>query len=237
MNTQNIVPETFTFSTAYYENIGPPNPGQDWGKMESYRFNLVCKYVIGDSVLDIGTYFGDFLVKIKKQKPDMTIAGTDINNERVNLSNKNIGDRVVEIGFINGDLTTFKNQSFDTVVCTEVLEHVPNHVRALQELTRVAKKRVIVTVPHAEIIREHICIHCNRLTPANGHLNTYTINKTFENILPKDWYISKQFTFGSIILNMLPSWAPIATVDKILTIFSNYRLFKRRWLFVVLDKK
>ena len=33
------------------------------------------------------------------------------------------------------------------MLCTEVLEHVPNWRKALQELQRVGRKRVLVTVP------------------------------------------------------------------------------------------
>ncbi|UCD06972.1 MAG: class I SAM-dependent methyltransferase [Candidatus Aenigmatarchaeota archaeon] len=41
----------------------------------------------------------------------------------------------------------FKDNSFDTVLCQEVLEHIADPVRGMKELWRVAKKRVIITVP------------------------------------------------------------------------------------------
>ncbi|KKS42203.1 MAG: Methyltransferase type 11 [Candidatus Gottesmanbacteria bacterium GW2011_GWB1_43_11] len=44
----------------------------------------------------------------------------------------------------------FKNTSFDTVLCAEVLEHIPfsDVTPALNELKRVTKKHVILTIPH-----------------------------------------------------------------------------------------
>ena len=43
---------------------------------------------------------------------------------------------------------SFKDNSFDIVLCQEVLEHVPNPVKAMKELKRVAKKQLIITIPY-----------------------------------------------------------------------------------------
>lgn len=44
----------------------------------------------------------------------------------------------------------FKENSFDTVLCAEVLEHIPFKYfeKALEELWRVSKKYVIISLPH-----------------------------------------------------------------------------------------
>lgn len=63
------------------------------------------------------------------------------------LEKGEIGDH----GIRNEDLTelTFKDDSFDAIVCLEVLEHVPNYLAALKELYRVSANggSVIITVP------------------------------------------------------------------------------------------
>lgn len=41
----------------------------------------------------------------------------------------------------------FRDNSFDTVVCSDVLEHIGSHKQAINELLRVARKKVIITVP------------------------------------------------------------------------------------------
>jgi ubiquinone/menaquinone biosynthesis C-methylase UbiE len=41
----------------------------------------------------------------------------------------------------------FENKSFDYVVCCETLEHVLNPIRALNELARVCRKRIFITIP------------------------------------------------------------------------------------------
>lgn len=43
---------------------------------------------------------------------------------------------------------SFKDKSFDTVLCLEVLEHVPNPIKAIFELKRVTKKQLIISVPY-----------------------------------------------------------------------------------------
>lgn len=42
----------------------------------------------------------------------------------------------------------FKDNSFDTVYATHILEHVENPAKALHELIRVAKYQVYIEVPH-----------------------------------------------------------------------------------------
>jgi glycosyltransferase AglD len=41
----------------------------------------------------------------------------------------------------------FADNSFDTVICADVLEHIGAHKQAVDELLRVARKKVIITVP------------------------------------------------------------------------------------------
>ena len=52
--------------------------------------------------------------------------------------------------FIQGNIfeMPFESQSFDIVLCTEVLEHLPNPDAALAELLRVTGETLIITVPH-----------------------------------------------------------------------------------------
>jgi|SRR3989344_6678395 len=43
---------------------------------------------------------------------------------------------------------TFKDNSFDMVTCFEVLEHIPDPVKAMKELYRVTKNRLLISVPN-----------------------------------------------------------------------------------------
>lgn len=76
-----------------------------------------------------------------------------------------------------GDLYAlpFVDLAFDAVVLSEVLEHLEEPERGLAEAGRVLRPggRLLVSVPYREVIVEHLCIHCNRLTPANAHLHSF----------------------------------------------------------------
>jgi SAM-dependent methyltransferase len=67
------------------------------------------------------------------------------------------------------------DSSFDAVVLSEVVEHLEDPAAGLAEAARLTKPggRVLVTVPYRETIIEHLCVHCNRLTPANAHLHRF----------------------------------------------------------------
>ena len=69
----------------------------------------------------------------------------------------------------------FKDNSFDVVICSEVLEHIPENRAAIAELVRVLKKgkKLVVSVPR--FLPERICW---ALSPAyhnepGGHIRIY----------------------------------------------------------------
>lgn len=69
----------------------------------------------------------------------------------------------------------FRDDAFDLVYLSEVVEHLQNPVAALREARRVIKPEgaVLVSVPHDEKITFQICIHCNRPTPTHSHLHSF----------------------------------------------------------------
>ncbi len=69
----------------------------------------------------------------------------------------------------------FADETFDCVVASEVIEHLPEPERALEQMWRVVKPggRVIVSTPYRERIRYVLCIHCNKPTPIHAHLNSF----------------------------------------------------------------
>jgi len=69
-----------------------------------------------------------------------------------------------------------KPGSMDCIVACEVIEHIPDPALFLAELFTALKPggTLIVTTPYAEVIRTSLCIHCNRPTPHNAHLHSFT---------------------------------------------------------------
>ena len=79
---------------------------------------------------------------------------------------------------VQGNVTQlqFADQSFDCVVCTEVLEHVEALDRACAELARVARKWLLVGVPYDQDLRigRMTCSRCGRMNPRYGHVNRFS---------------------------------------------------------------
>lgn len=92
----------------------------------------------------------------------------------------------------------FVNRSFDLVVTTEVLEHLPEPVyeQALDEIARVADKYILITVPNQENLNENLaaCASCGCRFHVWGHLHSYTI-KALEGLLAH-FQLVRAFAFG-----------------------------------------
>jgi SAM-dependent methyltransferase len=73
----------------------------------------------------------------------------------------------------------FADDSFDVVVSSELLEHLPTAQvwEVAAELQRLARKRVIVSVPYRENLRLRYvkCPHCGHLFHCYGHLQTFDL--------------------------------------------------------------
>ena len=54
-----------------------------------------------------------------------------------------------------GDLEwlPFQDKAFDTVICCQALEHLPNPIHALRELTRVCRGRIFLSIPWVPLTR------------------------------------------------------------------------------------
>jgi len=95
-------------------------------------------------ILDCGCGMGTYASELSNE----SYVGLDVNFSSIKLAH-NIHHNNM---FIVGDATElpFKDQIFDYVICSEVLEHIPNDVVVLAELARVTKVsgRLIVSVPN-----------------------------------------------------------------------------------------
>jgi hypothetical protein len=71
----------------------------------------------------------------------------------------------------------FKSNSFDLVLCAEVIEHMRSRERlaTLQEIWRVARHYVLLTVPNNEDLNEMLicCDRCGHVFHAWGHLQSF----------------------------------------------------------------
>lgn len=121
-----------------------------------------------DSILEIGARDGFISRLLAKHSRHVTA---------LDLEKPNIDHPDIEC--VKGDATalSFSDASFDLVICSEVLEHIPSAMLedACKELSRVAKDYVLVGVPYRQDIRmgRTTCNHCGGKNPPWGHINSF----------------------------------------------------------------
>lgn len=78
-----------------------------------------------------------------------------------------------------------QENSFDTIVASEILEHVYDPKEFIISLLKVLKTngKLIISTPYNEQIPLHLCVHCNKPTPENAHLHSFN-EKNVQLIVP-----------------------------------------------------
>jgi SAM-dependent methyltransferase len=105
------------------------------------------------SFLDAGCGEGFVARRVLEAQPNLALTGCDVSTGALAVAARaNPGAR-----FEPGSVTAlpFPDDSFDVVGCFEVLEHLPGDLprQALSELARVARRGVVLSVPHEPFFR------------------------------------------------------------------------------------
>jgi len=103
-----------------------------------------------EKVLEIGCGRGFYLKTLKTIWPKLQVTGVDISQKYLDIAKGYLGD--LNIRVVRGDATklSFADNSFDRIIATEILEHIPDDQKAISEMYRVLKPGgiVMVTVPN-----------------------------------------------------------------------------------------
>lgn len=137
----------------------------------------------GHRILDVGCGNGRHLGALYRY-PEVAVFGVDINSEDLETARERLElhDRLGEHGggrwslsFADARLLPFFDDTFDLVICSEVLEHVEDHEAAAREITRVLKPgcSLVVSVPRRA--PEYICWMLSEAyrTTEGGHVRIY----------------------------------------------------------------
>jgi ubiquinone/menaquinone biosynthesis C-methylase UbiE len=104
------------------------------------------KKIKPQSVLDVGCGEGFTLERLRQNEIGNKLVGIDFLERAINIGKKLHPELSLSSGSIYD--IPFKDNSFDLVICTEVLEHLEHPEKALKELQRVTKGTCIISVPH-----------------------------------------------------------------------------------------
>jgi len=147
------ISETFKYEggglvdTSNYKKHTSDNPVQ---RKLIDRFHAKITGIVTDlhpaTMLDAGCGEGFVADIMLKAMPDLNISGFDMLGDSVKAAQL----RNPRGTFAVGDIYNIDHpdDAFDVVCCFEVLEHLHEPDRALAELARVAKRHVVLSVPH-----------------------------------------------------------------------------------------
>lgn len=125
---------------------------EDYYKKKNKLTNLVA--------LDVGSSTG--IIDSILAKSFKKVTGTDIDKKAVSFAKKEFGRKSKNLSFKVEDAMklSFKKNTFDVVICTQVYEHVPNSQKLFDEIHRVLKN-------------DGVCYLAalNRLWPLEPHYN------------------------------------------------------------------
>ena len=124
-------------SVSEFRNEDFPRKIDVYDTQRAFHYNH-CAYPLPDLLKDSG----NFLVKTSQFIPDIPL-GSEIDN---GVTNQNL------------ESLTFKDESFDIVITSDVMEHVRLDELAHKEISRVLKKNgvYIFTVPHTRGVYENL---------------------------------------------------------------------------------
>ncbi|HVN77000.1 MAG TPA: class I SAM-dependent methyltransferase [Thermoanaerobaculaceae bacterium] len=118
-------------------------------QIEAYFLALNRWVDEGARVLDVGfgLGYGLNILAIKASE----VSGVDVDARalehcRATVEGRN--PRLRRLALYDGHTLEFPDEAFDVVTCVDVLEHVPDYDRLLDELLRVSRKGVFISTPN-----------------------------------------------------------------------------------------
>lgn len=146
----------------------------------------LAKPLKSESILDAGCGEGFTMNELSKNEIGKEIEGIERSKDAIALGKKLFPNLTFKEGSVYG--IPYKDCSFDLVVCTEVLEHVNEPLKVLQEVLRVSRKYVLISVPNEPFFMLGNFLRGKDLLNLGnnpGHINHWTII-SFLNFLEKN---------------------------------------------------
>jgi len=155
----------------YEEGLARLNAQRQMGRIDQ----PVCGISREDVVLDAGTGQGGLLRRLLSAC--QAVYTIDINGDLLERLRPKFAED--NIALIQADVRKmpFKSSCFDRVICTEVLEHLPDAFRAIEELNRVGRVDGTVVVAVPTHFSETLYSRLNRRYDRNRHEHVTILKK------------------------------------------------------------
>lgn len=127
-----------------------------------------------DSILDAGCGEGFTMNKLLENNLAKKMEGIEYSNESISYGKKIFPNLVIKQANIYE--LPYEDNTFDLIMCTEVLEHLEKPTKALEEMLRVSKKYLIISVPNEPLFMFSNFLrgkNLSRLGNDIGHINRW----------------------------------------------------------------
>ncbi len=161
---------------AFYENEAKEVP--IFGSLREISLVENIAHVLPRSfsnLIDVGCGEGYLLYALQKKWKDAQYFGFDLTQGRITATQKNVPSALL----LRGDVLhlPFPDNAFDIVVCSELLEHMEAYQHVVDELLRITRKRLVITVPNELPLVKIMCPKCKTKHYYDGHVNYFTAEK------------------------------------------------------------
>ncbi len=140
----------------------------------------------GNRILDIGCGEGRHTIKAAQQNSSICV-GADFGFQTLVETKKklefhsalnDLSCKSVDLSQMDVTNLPFKDNTFEVVICSEVLEHIPDHKKAMFELVRIVQPGKYLAVSVPRFLPEKICwLLSDEYFNANmGHVRIYKKN-------------------------------------------------------------
>jgi len=185
----------------YYEISDPLLKSLKDTRIEKVR-EAIHSFAKNSVVADVGC--GEGYVTASYAGDVKKVVCSDISENALRKAESNLrkaGIKNFEIKAGDAAKTGFKNSQFDAVLCCSALDHVPNPIRVLQELSRITKKggHILIELDN-DILPLFSGVRLNRKMLDNlGHFNRITYRKLGKMIKMADVSLQKAkvYSWGS----------------------------------------
>ncbi|QVV89209.1 methyltransferase domain-containing protein [Methanospirillum sp. J.3.6.1-F.2.7.3] len=233
--------EAYNYSLIIEKDQWEKTPGIVRHESELARFNLVSHLIQGGHVLEMACGNGDGLSEIINHK--LRVVGIDISKNGIIHARTNNINKIKEneINFCLMDCfeTAFKDNSFDTVIIPEVLEHIRSTRRIIQEAVRVVRHggRIIISVPDGLLVPWEGHLRIFFKDTLETEIKQYTDDIEWHSLPFKKWLFCSFFVFkpqhqitdGPLVDILMPTYNGRETIRKAITsvqkqTYSNWNL-------------
>jgi len=215
-----------------------------YGKIDPYlRKEAILKWARSlqrKLVLDIGSGTGAYLREFADQ--DALAVGLDISLGALQFSRNRAKEEGLlgKVDHVIGDARALpiRVAVFDLVLCSEVLEHIPEYLKVIEEISRVVRREgeIIVTVPNGKAFSlfetRFFQLFPGRRAPIDREFTSFEITSAIKKGRLKVERMESAVFLSTpmYLLSLLPSGRKLATVvDRALL-----RVFKGRGKYLII---